>query len=177
MSQPERITWCNVSGCRIEYPHGARGHFDDCRAAYNRCLQMTGNKVASINPSASCEYEMRPKKLSLMSEYIADFENAGRWTLPLDVDLIRAHRNGNPNPNAERPRHRRFFELHVVQGVAYKDVIKLMNVSESASGWLWREIQDWVGAELERVGVLCPPWRYFTEPTGKQLPPAPRIAL
>ena len=85
----------------------------------------------------------RPK----MSDYLADFELAGRRALN--------------QPGWEQ--RRRLFQTYYVDDTSYQGTLKLLRIRPGVFEYWSMEIKKHVGKELARAGIY-PPDRYFRKP-------------
>ena len=81
-----------------------------------------------------------------MSDYLADFELAGRRAL---------------NQPGWEPR-RRLFQTYYVDDVSYRGTLRLLRIRPGVFDYWSMEIKKCVGEELDRAGIY-PPDRYFRE--------------
>jgi hypothetical protein len=122
--------------------------FNICHDRYIECrVQLRNGKLNAINPAA-CANTPPSTAVPRQTEYVLDFDLAGRSAL---------------EAKAKWRQRLRLFQVYFCDGVPYQQAMDQLDISPGTFDYWAQEIKKTVGAELRRRG-LYPPSVYFREP-------------
>lgn len=164
---------------RIRLTH--REMFDECHARYRRARMNLGGNRSTLGMGQGAS---RVKLIE--ADFIGDFERKAMAAL-------------GPVPTLEPTQMQRLFQVYVVQDRLnfnwhnddgepsdtqdernrrqhYLESIAAMGINAPKFDRLWWELRRIVGQAFEAAG-LHPVGAYFTKPSGREVPPRPRVSL